>query len=295
MKLELRYPPTPLAHALTLSLIGLGAAAHAQDAPEAAATLETVTVTADPGGQSPTAPVTGYVAKRALSATKTDTPLIETPQAISVVTRDEMDAQGVTTLRETTRYTAGVMSNYYDSRVDSFSARGGSVRQYLDGMLRGYGRIPTHTFISEPAWDKYDTRNRSIGYLFSHRLNADWTVRQNLRRTVTDVDYRTLYTSFRANPATGRPARPVFNADNLTFPRDASWQKNGGKMLLVDTQLEGHMRTAGLRRRAVAAVPWAAACATRARCGRAPPPSARPAACWPTPWWPTKPATGAWR
>ena len=31
------------------------------------------------------------------------------------------------------------MSNYYDSRVDSFSARGGSVTQYLDGMLRGYG------------------------------------------------------------------------------------------------------------------------------------------------------------
>ena len=99
MKLELRYPPTPLAHALTLSLIGLGAAAHVQDAPEAAATLETVTVTADPGGESATAPVTGYVAKRALSATKTDTPLIETPQAISVVTRDEMEAQGVTTLR----------------------------------------------------------------------------------------------------------------------------------------------------------------------------------------------------
>ena len=99
MKLELRYPPTSLAHALTLSLIGLGAAAHAQDAPEAAATLETVTVTADPGGESATAPVTGYVAKRALSATKTDTPLIETPLAISVVTRDEMEAQGVTTLR----------------------------------------------------------------------------------------------------------------------------------------------------------------------------------------------------
>ena len=106
-----------------------------------------------------------------------------------------------------------------------------------------YGRIPTHTFISEPGWDKYDTRNRSIGYLFSHRLNADWTVRQNLRRTVTDVDYRTLYTSFRANPAAGRPARPVFNADNLTFPRDASWNLNGGKMLLIDTQLEGHVRT----------------------------------------------------
>jgi iron complex outermembrane receptor protein len=35
----------------------------------------------------------------------------------------------------------------------------------------------------------------------------------------------------------------VFNADNRTFPRDASWNMNGGKMLLADTQLEGHLRT----------------------------------------------------
>ena len=378
--------------------MGLGGA-HAQTPAEGTATLDTVTVTADPGGDSATAPVTGFVAKRALSATKTDTPLIETPQAISVITRDEMEAQGVTTLRETTRYTAGVMSNYFDSRVDSFSARGGSVTQYLDGMLRGYGtynnnkvepftlerveflrgpssvlygqgsvggvlnlatkrpqpdtrrevqlqlgshqrkqlaadftgpldsegkwlyrlvaigrdsntqvdhvpddrvvlapsltwrptedtsltlqafyqrdksgsligffpwqgtrlpnvygQIPTNTFISEPDWDRYDSRNRSIGYLFSHRLNPDWTVRQNLRRTVTEVDYRTLYTSFRANPALGRPARPVFNADNLTFPRDASWNLNGGKMLLVDTQLEGHVRTGAVEHTLLAGV-----------------------------------------
>ena len=337
--------------------------------------------------ENPTAPITGFVAKRALSATKTDTPLIETPQAISVITRDQMEAQGVQTLRQVTAYTAGAVSNYFDSRQDTFKARGGDVTQYLDGMvrfigywndtrpdpytlervefLRGpssvlygqgsvggvlnltskrpqaetqrevqvqlgnnarkqiaadmtgkltqdgewlyrlvavgrdsdtqvdhvrddrvviaptvtwkpsaatsltlqlthqkdksgsligffpwqgtqlpnrYGQIPTNTFISEPGWDRYNSESTSWGYLFSHQIDSTWTVRQNLRRSVSDVDYRTLYTSFTANAAQGRPARPVFNADNRTVLRDASWTLGNARMLLVDTQVEGKLR-----------------------------------------------------
>ena len=105
-----------------------------------------------------------------------------------------------------------------------------------------YGQIPTSTFIGEPGWDSFDTENKSWGYLFSHRLNADWTVRQNLRRTISDVDYRSIYTSFTAIPGQGRPARPVFNPDNRSVYRDASWQVNGGRMLVIDTQLEGRLR-----------------------------------------------------
>lgn len=45
----------------------------------------------------------------------------------------------MTTLRETTRYTAGINSSYFDNRVDSFKARGGDVSQYQDGLLRTYG------------------------------------------------------------------------------------------------------------------------------------------------------------
>lgn len=380
---------TAVAHAALLALCG---AAHAQTAPATPAptaekALAPVTVSAGADNESPTAPVTGFVAKRALSASKTDTPLIETPQAISVITRDQMEAQGVQTLQQVTAYTAGAVSNYFDSRTDGFSARGGSVSQYQDGLLRvygtyntsrpdpytlerveflrgptsvlygqgsvggvlnltskrpqaetlrevqvqvgnnarkqiaadltgaldkdgqwlyrlvavgrnsgtqvdhvdddrlvfapsltwkpnadtsltlqalhqkddgglttgffpwqgtrlpsPYGQIPRSTFISEPGWDAFNTTNNSWGYLFSHRLNGDWTVRQNLRRTVTDVDYRSMYTSFTANAALGRPARPVFNADNRTVLRDAGWQINTGRMLLVDTQLEGKLK-----------------------------------------------------
>jgi iron complex outermembrane receptor protein len=58
--------------------------------------------------ESATGPVQGYVAKRSATATKTDTPLIETPQSISVITADRVEAIGATTLRDAMGYTPGI-------------------------------------------------------------------------------------------------------------------------------------------------------------------------------------------
>jgi iron complex outermembrane receptor protein len=41
-------------------------------------------------GQDPTGPINGYVAERSLTGAKANTPLMETPQAISVVGREEI-------------------------------------------------------------------------------------------------------------------------------------------------------------------------------------------------------------
>jgi outer membrane receptor protein involved in Fe transport len=49
------------------------------------------------GSEDPTAPVKGYVAKTSISATKTGTPLVETPQSISVITADQLKAQDAQT------------------------------------------------------------------------------------------------------------------------------------------------------------------------------------------------------
>jgi len=75
------------------------------------------------------------------AATKTDTPLIETPQSVSVVTRDEMDARGVENLNEATRYNAGVLaeSQGIDNRVDDVYIRGFNAGSFgnnvmLDGL-----------------------------------------------------------------------------------------------------------------------------------------------------------------
>ncbi|HEY9249724.1 MAG TPA: TonB-dependent receptor plug domain-containing protein, partial [Rariglobus sp.] len=93
----------------------------------------------------PTVVVTGEkVATDSSFGTRINTALIETPQAISVVTRAEMDARGVQRLTDAVGYTAGVRpeSGGIDSRTEFLTIRGYSVSGsgnsyiYLDG-LRG--------------------------------------------------------------------------------------------------------------------------------------------------------------
>lgn len=87
--------------------------------------------------ETATGPVKGYVAKRTATGTKTDTPLIETPQSLSIITRDEMDIRGAQTVTEAAAYSPGVAAPYPDPHGDWFYIRGYFSTQYLDGM-----RIP---------------------------------------------------------------------------------------------------------------------------------------------------------
>lgn len=52
----------------------------------------------------------GYVAKTSASATKTGRSLVETPQSVSVITKDQMDAQTVRNLSEALNYVPGVVA-----------------------------------------------------------------------------------------------------------------------------------------------------------------------------------------
>lgn len=117
-------------------------------AAEGAMTLDPVTVEgAAPAQMSESAygPVQGYVAKRTATGTKTDTPIIEVPQSISVVTREQMEAQGVRSLEQALAYTPGVMVSTFgdDPRYDQFNLRGftgNTTAMYLDG-LRQWGAV----------------------------------------------------------------------------------------------------------------------------------------------------------
>lgn len=89
--------------------------------------------------ETATGPVGGYVAKRSATATKTDTPLIETPQSITVITREQMEDRGVQNLSDAFAYSAGVIGdNAVEGRYDNPVIRGFSARQYLDGLYVNY-------------------------------------------------------------------------------------------------------------------------------------------------------------
>src|SRR3546814_17557376 len=68
------------------------------------------------------------IAERAVTATKTDTPLVETPQAISVVDDALFHDRGARNVQETLRYSAGVTGEAYE--IGRASCRG-RVCQYV--------------------------------------------------------------------------------------------------------------------------------------------------------------------
>lgn len=113
--------------------------------PGAARSLAEVRVTATAEAETAITPVRGYVARQTRVGTKTDTPLLETPQAISVITRDEMDARGVRSVTEALRYVPGVAIETYgpDSKgYDWLMIRGfngQATSDYRDGLRQaGY-------------------------------------------------------------------------------------------------------------------------------------------------------------
>src|SRR5882724_5059997 len=77
-------------------------------------------------GQDPRGPIHGYVAERSLTGTKTNTPLMETPQAISVIGREQIRDQNPNSFAEALRYAPGVRSETFgaDTRNDWFKIRG---------------------------------------------------------------------------------------------------------------------------------------------------------------------------
>ncbi|MDJ1637593.1 TonB-dependent siderophore receptor [Rhizobium rhizogenes] len=98
------------------------------------------------------------VAKSTRSATKTVTPIGETPQSITTVTRKQIDDQNPQTVSEALRYTSGVLSDRdSNSRYDSVFLRGfggfglaTNYASYLDGL-----KLPRGQAFATPSIDPF--------------------------------------------------------------------------------------------------------------------------------------------
>lgn len=105
-----------------------------------------------------------YLDKRSTTATKTDTPVLETPQSISTVTRRQIDDQNAQSVSNALRYTAGVLSDAdTNSRYDSVFIRGfgafGTATNYvnfLDGLKLPRGQAFANTSIDPFLLDRLE-------------------------------------------------------------------------------------------------------------------------------------------
>lgn len=337
-----------------------------------------------------TASAAGYEASGETTATKTATPLLETPQAVTVVTHRQIEDTGAQGLQEALNYAVGVRSDAYglDSRTDSMLVRGSSPDNYLDGLRQNFnwytsttrtdpymlervevlrgpssmlygqggtagivnmiskrpraarereivlqtgsfdrmqvqadwtgpltedgrwlyrvvalgrdaetqvdhvrddralvapsltwrpnddtsltlqarwqqdrsgstlqffpwsgsgapnpnGRIPTETFIGETGFDRYDSERLTAGWLFERRLGTHWTVRQNLRLTHNEVDYRTFYTD-----AFSSPGDSFLDEEQRIIGRYAEISRPEVDMWTADQHAEGSFVTGPVR------------------------------------------------
>src|ERR1700761_7508470 len=102
-----------------------------------------VAMAADPPAQVEELVVTApnYVPTTNLSATKMAIPLNETPQAITVITRDQIDTLNMQNLQQAVRYSAGIVGENFgpDERYDWLTLRGFSPVEYIDGLQAPYG------------------------------------------------------------------------------------------------------------------------------------------------------------
>ncbi|MGL4777398.1 MAG: TonB-dependent siderophore receptor, partial [Aeromonas veronii] len=71
------------------------------------------------------------------TAMKVEVPMAETPRAVSVVNREELDQHAVLQLDEALRYRSGVLTGLYgsDNNTDWFKVRGFDAASYLDGSI----------------------------------------------------------------------------------------------------------------------------------------------------------------
>lgn len=96
------------------------------------------------GSDPATGVVGGYAARASGTATKTDTPLLRTPQSISVIPQEQIADQAAHSVAEALRYTSGVFTEYRGASNlhDEMVLRGFQYApRYLNGLLYGSGSL----------------------------------------------------------------------------------------------------------------------------------------------------------
>ncbi len=78
----------------------------------------------------------GYGIDQTSTATKTDTPVIDVPQSIAVISREQIDDQGLSTLGDALRYVPGVTLGQGEGHRDQVTLRGQSSTAdfFIDGI-----------------------------------------------------------------------------------------------------------------------------------------------------------------
>ncbi len=109
---------------------------------------ETVVVVGQQLEESSVGPDFSYVGVSSRTATKTDVAIGETPRAVSIVTREQMDDRASISISDALQYTPSIQANYFgeDNKQDWFVIRG--FKQANSGLYQDGTRLYSSGFYS---------------------------------------------------------------------------------------------------------------------------------------------------
>ncbi|RUW91470.1 TonB-dependent siderophore receptor [Mesorhizobium sp. M7A.F.Ca.US.010.02.1.1] len=184
--------------ALIAASFGVVGAGRAQVvSPDDATQLETIVVT----GKSDrlVGPDQTIVAEDTATGTKTDTPIVDVPASVSVVTQKELEARHVESLQQAVAYTSSVLTDEFgnDDRYDYIRIRGfdqTSLGTYRDGLT---ARIPawfTASRLEPYGLQRVEVLKGSTSTLFG--LNGPGGLVNAITKRPLDQKQGEIYTSY---------------------------------------------------------------------------------------------------
>jgi iron complex outermembrane receptor protein len=175
----------------------MGAGRAQEVSPDDATQLETIVVT----GKSDrvVGPDQTIVAEDTATGTKTDTPIVDVPASVSVVTQKELEARHVESLQQAVAYTSSVLTDEFgnDDRYDYIRIRGfdqTSLGTYRDGLT---ARIPawfTASRLEPYGLQRVEVLKGSTSTLFG--LNGPGGLVNAITKRPLDQKQGEIYTSY---------------------------------------------------------------------------------------------------
>ncbi|MCW2475177.1 MULTISPECIES: TonB-dependent siderophore receptor [unclassified Symbiopectobacterium] len=89
-----------------------------------------------------------------------------------------------------------VLASYMDTHSDVTS---GFKLPYGTLHNTPFGKVGYRTSLGEPGLDRNNTRQFTLGYEFTHRINDTWTFHQNTNYNYLNMDLRTAYASYQVS------------------------------------------------------------------------------------------------
>ena len=177
------------------------------------------------GEFSGTSPAHEYFTDTTTTATRTDTPVLEIPQSISTITREQIDDQNPQSVREALNYTPGVLSGIdATTRYDSVFMRGfggfgtsTDVVDFLDGLRLPRGQAFALPSIDPSLLDRIDVLRGPSALLYGQ------TSPGGLVNQISRAPIATSYSEARIEGGSHERIQGGFTGQGA-FEEDGVWQ-----------------------------------------------------------------------